>query len=150
MTSEQMNVVCATRGGEGSRIVQRVATAYAKEHDAKLYFVFVVDESGYPEVVEPLREALGQELVWLGQTLLKLAQMRSQELGISAEFAILKGDIRDQIAGFLREKEAVRLFVGAPRGTNTNIFGDDEIERFATEVETASSVPVQIVRPEEA
>ncbi len=140
-------IVCATRGGEGSRAVQRAAVQYARENEVKLIFLYVVDESVYI-VDNVMRSALHDELQWLGHTLVKLAQQRGQMAGVTAEMAILEGHFRDQLSAYLRQTKPQKLLLGAPRGTSSNIFGDDEIEQFAFEIGRETGVPVQVVRPE--
>ena len=141
-------IVCATRGGQGSRAVQRAAVAHAKEADARLEFLYVVDDEVIEGISNTLRPALRQELLWIGRTLLELAARRGRLEGVSAEIIVLEGTVRDQIIAYLREHNVLALYVGAPRGTTANNFGDDEIEQFALMVERDTDTKVHVARPD--
>jgi len=122
-------IICATRGGAGSRAVQERAIQYAQEHGHILV-------------------ALREELRWLGLTLLLIARNRADAAQIDSEIIIREGVVRDEIVNFIDEKSADLLFLGAPRGTTAKLFGDDLVEQFAKSIENESGVAVEIVRPE--
>jgi len=141
-------IICATRGGAGSRAVQERAIQYAQEHGHILVFLFVIDTTSLREVDEVLRRALREELRWLGLTLLLIARNRADAAQIDSEIIIREGVVRDEIVNFIDEKSADLLFLGAPRGTTAKLFGDDLVEQFAKSIENESGVAVEIVRPE--
>lgn len=141
------NVVCATRAGEGSRAVQLAAIDYAAQPGKELTFLYVIDLSSLGEVDDIIREALRQELIWMGKSLLRIAEKRAAEAGLPAKLVIREGGVRDEICDFVTETRAELLLLGAPRGTSTNVFGDDEIESFAGSIQATTGVPVRIVRP---
>ena len=144
-------VVCATRGGEGSRAVRRRAVELAHATERPLVFLSVVDPSAL-DVPTPggraLDAALIDELTWLARALLRLADRRARRAGVTPELVLRAGPVREEIARFVEERGAERLLLGAPRGTTANVFGDDAIERFAAEVAVRSGVAVEVVRPE--
>ena len=141
-------IICATRGGAGSRAVQERAIQYAQEHGHILVFLFVIDTTSLREVDESLRKALREELRWLGFTLLLIARKRADNAQIDSEIIIREGVVHDEIINFIDEKSADLLFLGAPRGTTATLFGDDFVEQFAKSIENESGVAVEIVRPE--
>ena len=141
-------VVCATRGGAGSRVVQSHAISYALEHGKRLVFLYVIDTEALGNRDKTLTAAVHQELSWLGQTLLRIAQKRAATFEVQCEIAIREGAVRDEISRFIQEHSGEILFLGAPRGTTSGVFGDDAIEQFARSIEESSGVPVEIVRPE--
>jgi nucleotide-binding universal stress UspA family protein len=143
-----MTVVCATSGGEGSRAAQEVATQYAQDNQKKLVFIYVVDFKTLDEFDSSLLPAVREELNWLGKSLLRVARNRAVHMGVTAEIVIREGDVRLTIENFLRESEAEILFLGAPRGTTANVFGDDAIEQFAQKINEDTGVKVEIARPE--
>lgn len=142
------NVVCATRGGEGSRAAQEQAIQYAQEKDLKLIFIYVVDVNTLDEFDDSLLPAVKEELNWLGKSLLRIARNRAEQAGVAAEIVIREGDVRLAIEDFLQECHADLLFLGASRGTTANVFGDDAIEQFAQRIQDESGVQVNIARPE--
>jgi nucleotide-binding universal stress UspA family protein len=141
-------IVCATRGGEGSRAAQLEAIRLSKEMGERLVFLYVIDPRSLGEFDDTLLDAVEEELDWMGQTLLGIAQRRAHMAGLEAGMAIRQGDVRAEISRFLEEAEAKRLLLGAPRGATANVFGDDAVEQFALAVEEKTNIPVQIVRPE--
>jgi nucleotide-binding universal stress UspA family protein len=141
-------VVCATRGGEGSRAAQEAAIRYAQENQTKLIFIYVVDFRTLDEFDDSLLPSVREELTWLGQSLLRIARHRAEQAGVTAEIVIREGDVRLIIEQFLQESEANKLFLGAPRGTTANVFGDDAIEHFAQTIQEDTGVVVTIARPE--
>ncbi|GAB4283075.1 MAG: hypothetical protein Kow0080_37060 [Candidatus Promineifilaceae bacterium] len=142
------NIVCATRGGEGSRAVQMAAIKYAKEHNLRLIFFYVTDVGSLGKVDDTLISALTEELNWMGKTLLAIAQRRADMAGLHTDVVIRVGNFREEMVRFLEENHAQRLFLGAPRGTTANVFGDDAIEHFARSIQEQTDIPVTIIRPD--
>lgn len=147
MANDVGTIVCATRGGQGSRAVQLAAIERAKETGEGLAFLYVVDVHLIREYDEALAEAIRAEFQWLGKALLRVARQRAEREGIDAAIVIREGGVREEIEAFLQEAEAAVLLLGAPRGTTPNVFGDDAIERFAQTIESDTGVAVEIVRP---
>lgn len=143
-------IVCATRGGAGSRAVQEKAIKYAQQQECDLIFLYIIDVSGMDEADERLKPAVKEELYWLGRTLLQIAQRRAKNANISSEVVIREGNVQEEIRRYLRESSATILLLGAPRGTTTATFGDDAVEQMASDIQDQSGVPVEIVRPQEA
>lgn len=141
-------IVCATRGGAGSRAVQQRAIQYAQQQGHELVFLFVIDTTSLRELEEKMGAAVREELYWLGRTLLLIARRRADSAHIASEVVIREGVVRDEIISFLDERSADLLLLGAPRGTTDTLFGDDAIEQYARSIQTQSGVPVEIVRPE--
>jgi hypothetical protein len=141
------NIVCATRGGAGSRAVQQAAITYAREKGSELVFLFVIDTSSVEGEEEELVSAVRDELYFLGQTLLRIAKKRAANYHVAAEIVVRQGMVREQITGFLAESGAELLLLGAPRGTSDAIFGDDVIEQFAEAICRDTGVEVEIIRP---
>ena len=141
-------IVCATRGGEGSRAAQVAAIQRAKAENKRLTFLFVTDPASLGHVDELLLMAVQEELHWMGQTLLSIARRRAHLAGQEAEVVVRVGEVAVEIVDYLKEYKPDLLFLGAPRGTTANVFGDDAIERFAHAVQTDTNVPVEIIRPE--
>ena len=144
------SIVCATRGGAGSRAVQEKAIDYAQELERGLIFLYIVDTSNINAIEDSLHFALQEELNWMGNALLNIAHKRAENRRITSRIVIREGEVMDEICSFLKEEAAELLLLGAPRGTTTASFGDDPIERFAESIEQESGVRVEIVRPDSA
>lgn len=142
-------IVCATRGGEGSRAVQKAAIQRAKAEQRALFFLYVADPDSLDDDVDPgLKAAVLSELTWMGETLLRMAQRRADSEFLPSEIHIRQGDVRQEICRYLLEHDITLLMLGAPRGTTANVFGDDAIEQFAQSIQEQTNVPVEIVRPD--
>ncbi len=141
-------IVCATRGGEGSRAVQMAAIERAKSTGNQLVFLYVVSPDAVTDVEPGLEEAVQDELIWLGKAVLNVAEARAISEGLDAEKVIFQGNVRDEICRFLIEQQASLLLLGAPRSATTSIFGDDPVERFASSIHENTGVDVAVVRPD--
>jgi nucleotide-binding universal stress UspA family protein len=144
------SIVCATRGGEGSRAVQLAAIELAKQEERPLIFLYIADPNSLDEDTDPaLRQALREELNFMGETLLRIAQHRADAAFLPSEVIIREGSVRAEIERYVMENDVSLLMLGAPRGTTANVFGDDAIERLAKLIEEDTHIRVRIVRPEE-
>ena len=141
------NIVCATRGGAGSRAVQQAAITYARERGTGLVFLFVIDTGSVEQEDAELVAAVHDELLFLGQTLLRIAKKRAANYQVAAEIIVRDGRVKEQITKFLDESSAELLLLGAPRGTTDTTFGDDVIEQFAESIHRDTGVEVEIIRP---
>ncbi len=145
------SIVCATRGGEGSRAAQMAAIERAKVSEKPLLFLYVVDPNSLDDDIdESLKNALLAELNWMGETLLRIAQKRADAAYLGTEVKIRKGKVGEEIVRFVQEVDADLLILGAPRGTTANVFGDDAIERLAEWVQQKTAVSIEIIRPDYA
>ena len=142
-------IVCATRGGEGSRAVQMAAIDRADNTGNPLIFFYVTDPTALVGMEDTLRDAVRAELEWMGQTLLEIARQRAHAADLEANVVIRHGEVRAEIGRFLREHDVTLLLLGAPRGTTANVFGDDAIEQFALHLHNETGVQVEVIRPED-
>ena len=141
------SIICATRGGAGSRAVQQRSIQYAQKHNHVLVFLYVIDTTNLKVVDEGLRKAVREELRWLGLTLLLIARKRADSAQINSEIIVREGVFRGEVINLIEEKSADLLLLGAPRDTTDAVFGDDLIEQFAESIQKESGVAVEIVRP---
>jgi nucleotide-binding universal stress UspA family protein len=139
-------IVCATRGGEASRRTQKRAIALAKERDAELIFLCVVDPTFAGPVNESLAAALKDELRRLGRSLLSIAQMRAREQDVAVQAVTRCGPVWQNIKDCVREVDAETLVIGAPRTESTSqAFGPGDVHRFAETVRQSTDVEVIVV-----
>lgn len=141
-------IVCATRGGEGSRAVQMAAIERAKATASQLIFLYVTDPYSLGPIEDVLITAVREELSWMGNTLLRVAQQRAAIADVEARIVVRTGDVREEIGRFLHESHANLLLLGAPRGTTANVFGDDAVEQFAMGIQGTTGITVEVIRPE--
>ena len=141
-------IVCATRGGEGSRVVQLAAIKRAKATGEPLVFLYVASPSSIRDVKPALETAVRDELMWFGKALLFVAEKRARDAGLEVEIVVREGLVVDEISNYLVTNKVSNLLLGAPRGTTSEVFGDDPVERFAADIHHSTGVEVNIIRPE--
>ena len=141
-------IVCATRGGEGSRAVQMAAIDQARETGNPLVFFYVVNLDRLGLIENGMEMAVHEEMMWLGKALLQVAHARARAQGLDARLVVRSGDVRDEICSYLIAHHASLLLLGAPRAATNTVFGDDPVERFASSIHDTTGVPVLVVRPE--
>ena len=141
-------IVCATRGGEGSRAAQEAAIRRARKEGKPLVFLYVTALDSLGDVDEQLIPAIRQELNWMGQTLLQVAKGRAEAAGLKATVEIREGAVQTEIERFLQESNAEVLILGAPRGLTANVFGDDVVEQFAQTIQADTGIEVQVIYPD--
>ena len=140
-------IVCATRGGEGSRAAQMAAIKRARKEGKPLVFLYVTAPDSLGDVDEQLLPAIRHELNWMGKTLLQVAKGRAEAAGLKASVEIREGNVQEQIEQFLQEAHAEVMMLGAPRGISANVFGDDAVERFAQLIQDDTGVEVLVIYP---
>jgi hypothetical protein len=140
-------LVCATRGGEGSRAVQLAAIDQARETGHPLVFLYVVSLASLGEIENGMETAVREEMLWLGKAVLQVARARARQTGVEASLVVKAGDMRTEICSYLTDSQASLLLLGAPRAATTTVFGDDPVERFANSIHESTGVPVMVVRP---
>ncbi len=142
-------IVCATRGGEASRSTQEHAIALAKERGAALVFLYVADCEFAGSLKAPLLDAVRDELVRLGQSLLSVAQRRAARRGINAQPVVLCGRVRETIHDYLVQTHASTLVLGASGPpTRHRVFTPEEVLHFAESVAKGTGAEVHVVTPE--
>ncbi len=141
-------IVCALRGGEGSRAVRQAAIKRARDSSQPLIFFTVADADSLGEISPGLRQALEAELSWIARTLVTVARDQAEQEGVSARTVVWLGRAPEQIERFVQEVGAAVLMLGAPRGTTATVFGDDDVEQYAARLQAETGVTVEIVRPE--
>lgn len=144
-------IVCATRGGKASHILQAKAIQLARVEGKPLVFVYIVSPGNLGALSEKSKEAAQAELTWFGHALLKVAQLRAQRAGVKADTIVRQGNVRVQIEEVLREKGAGLLLLGASRQRgSTPTFDEDALTQFARQVEQDTGVEVRIIALDEA
>jgi nucleotide-binding universal stress UspA family protein len=139
-------VVCATRGGEASRRTQQRAIDLAKERDADLVFMCVVDPEFAVSPDDELQQALRDELVRLGRSLLCIAQARAEEQGVEADTVVRCGPVAENLKTYLEESDAELLVIGAPaKERATEVLGPENVEELADSIEDSIGVEVIVV-----
>jgi len=139
-------IVCATRGGEASHRTQERAIALARERNAELTFLCIVDASFAGPLNERLAAALDDELRRLGRSLLHIAEARAQEQGVLVQTVCMSGPVRKNIQAYLHQVDASALVIGQSRPNVMNqALGLGDADDFAETLRQATSVEIVVV-----
>jgi nucleotide-binding universal stress UspA family protein len=139
-------IVCATRGGEACRRTQEAAIELAKERNAELIFLYVVDPSLVGPVDESLAGALREEMARLGRALLRVAQSRAKEQGVVSDAIVVNGKVKEQIKVIVEKYKASTLVIGSPVSTATHqAFSKNSIQEFADSIREKVGIQVVVV-----
>jgi nucleotide-binding universal stress UspA family protein len=139
-------IVCATRIGESSRVIQTEAIELARSQGKDIVFLHVVNVSNLGDIDPSLVDAANEEMTWLGEALLSVAKYRSRRMGVDADVEIRHGEVSEQIEAVLKERDADILFLGSPRqDSQQQTFTVQAIEEFAQKIQTSTGVEVKLV-----
>ena len=132
-------VICATRAGEHSRLVHTNAFAHAKSHGSALVFVHVLGGPTFDEQSEPMRDAIRDEVEWLVQALVRLAQQRARAGDVPMTVEIAEGDVVAEIVAAISSHGASHLIMGDPRNGDETTFQDAALTDFTNRATNAGA-----------
>ncbi len=139
-------IVCATRGGEASHRTQERAIALARERNAELTFLCIVDASFAGPLNKRLTAALDDELKRLGRSLLHIAETRAQEKGVPVQTVCMSGPVQDNIQAYLDQVNASTLVIGQSRpNVMHHALGMGDADDFAEALRRTTGVEVIVV-----
>lgn len=138
-------ILCATRGGDASIRAQDAAIALAKEQNAELWFIYVVDIHFMDRSLYAMRrDVVAGEMEHLGEFLLAMAQERAQQQGVAAKTILRSGELRQKLIEVARDEGMDTVLLGKPAG-DKSAFALEALEAFASDIEVQSGVPVRIL-----
>ncbi len=138
-------ILCATRGGEASYQTQDAAIALAKERGDELLFLFVVDTHFLDKTERAVRpDVVAGEMERMGEFLLAMAQERAQKQGVSADYVLRRGALREELKAAAHEEGVDLVVLGQPANAGST-FGLADLEAFAAEIEAETGVETVIV-----
>lgn len=140
-------ILCATRGGEGSRQTQNMAIALAKEQDDELIFIFVADNSFLNTTAAPVVIDVERRLEQLGRFQLVMAQERARAQGVDAQAVVRRGHLKHELVAGAQEIGATLIVLGRPHGQKA-VFEEDDLQAFADELQAETDIRVQILEPQ--
>jgi nucleotide-binding universal stress UspA family protein len=140
-------ILCATRGGEASYRTQDKAIALAKEKNADLLFLYVIDLQFLDMTAAPIVVDVEDEVHDMGEFLLLMAKERAAKQGVSAQTVCQKGKVRKEIIKAVRKYEASFVVLGRPAGDDgdKSAFQLAGLQAFASKIKAATGATVLIV-----
>lgn len=140
-----MRILCAVRGGPQSEHTVNQAIALAREHNAEVVLVYVVDAEflGYATVARP--GVILKELRSTGEFMMEILKNKIARDEIIVESVVRTGDVHRQIIESVRWQDADVLVLGHPvKGRGRSTFTEKSLEEFAERVRTATGAKVVV------
>jgi len=138
------NIICATRGGEGSEPTVQGAISLARERGLKLTFLYIADLEFMKHTAMAHTSRAAEELRKMGEFIMTTLVERAQEEGIEADFAVRPGRFRDELLRYLEETQPAALVLGSPRPDTAHLDAQ-KMSRLRQEIEEQASVPVELI-----
>ena len=126
-----MRILCAVRGGPDSERTIKYAISLAKEEEARLIFLYIVNLELFTSARHIRSGSVAKELHRMGEFILLMAQAKAAIEGVAADTFVRQGNIPEQILAACEEMRAELLVIGKSReGNKENFFKGDEEENF--------------------
>jgi nucleotide-binding universal stress UspA family protein len=137
------NIVCATRGGEGSEPTVQGAINLAQERGLRLTFLYIADLEFMRHATTGHTSVAAEGLHKMGEFIMLTLVEQAQAEGIEAGFAVREGRFRDELLHYLEETRPAMLVLGRPQ-SDTGFFDPRKLSRLAEEIEEQTGVPVEL------
>lgn len=138
-------ILCATRGGEASYRTQDAAIVLAQERGDELVFLYVANVEFLDKTARAVRpDVVMVEMEKMGEFLLAMAQERAQKQGVTAGYALRRGDLREELKAAARELDVALVVLGKPAGEES-AFALEGLKAFAAEIEAETGVEARII-----
>lgn len=150
MTSaREQHIVCAVRGGPESRDTVSRAIELTLARGARLTFLQVMDAEFLNHATVAPLSVIYRELENMAQFTMKILCDRAERKGVQETSCLVRtGNIQRQIRKFVTEQEVDLLVMGRPvRSPGTNVFRPAQFDAFVADLQEASGVRVEVVRP---
>jgi nucleotide-binding universal stress UspA family protein len=142
------SIVCGVTGSKRSHLAAREAARLARENQASLVYVYVVDVNFLKGMTVQLTTKYAEDtLAHIGETILNEAEGIAREEGVTPQKVLVRGRVIDEIRRVVVERQADLLVVGDEGRTFAEkvLFGGTVADNVA-ELEKQTGVPVKVVR----
>ncbi len=127
-------ILCATRGGEASRRTQDAVIAMAKQQDATVVFLYIVDVEFLRLTARGVRpDVVTAEMERMGDFLLAIAVERAQQQGVQASGVLRHGNLIEALESAAREEGVDAIAFGRPAGIDSS-FSLHDLEELASRI----------------
>lgn len=138
-------ILCPTRGGEASRRTQDAVIAMAKDADATILFLYVVDIEFLKLTARGVRpDIVAHELEHMGDFLLAMACERATAQGVKAETCLRHGPLLEALESAAREEGADAIAFGRPAGPESS-FSLTDLEELTAQIEEDTGIKTYIL-----
>lgn len=141
-------IVCAIRGGPGSKETIQASIDLAKRLQQPLHFLYVVNLEFLQRTESSRVRIVTNELENMGDFILLSARARAEDQGLDAQGTVRHGNVADEIIGLAVELDASHIVLGRPAGDQEeNVFTEDRLQAFSDRIQSESGAQVIIARP---
>jgi hypothetical protein len=138
-------ILCATRGGEASRRTQDAVIAMAKETDATVLFLYVVDVEFLKLTARGVRhDVVTTEMEHMGEFLLAMACERAAAQGVKAEGCLQHGPLLEALESAACAEGVDAIAFGRPVGPDSS-FSLADLEELTAKLEEDTGVKTYIL-----
>jgi len=141
------SIVCGVTGSAHSQKAALEAAALAKQHNAKLTYVYAVDVAFLKGSVGGMStEIATQGLVHLGDHILEYAEQLAQAQGVTPKKIVRSGSVLEILKQVLREEKADLLVLGHEKRTffEKNLF-KGSVEDHIDELKRLTGTEVTVI-----
>lgn len=138
-------ILCATRGGEASQKTQDKVIDMAREADASILFLYIVDVEFLKLTARGVRpDVVSVELERMGEFLLALACERAAAQGVPAESVLRHGPLVEALESAARDEGADAIAFGRPAGEDSS-FTLANLEALTAKIEKDTGIQTHIL-----
>lgn len=144
-------IVCAIRGGPGSRATIARAIEQARETGEPLIFLYVVDLDFLLRTETSRVRTISEEMHQMGEFILLAAQAKAMEKGVTAQGVVRHGNVIEEITGLCHEIGASCCILGRPQAEQeSNVFTADTLEQFCEYAEEQVGAKIIVLDEKES
>jgi len=144
VNQETVTIVCATRGGEGSKPTVQRAISMARERGFRLTFLYIADLQFMKRTITGHARLAAEEMRKMGEFIMLTFVEKAQEQGVEADFAVRKARFRDGLLCYLEETQPAMLVLGSSK-PGTACLDASSLDKLVQEIEEQTGVPVELV-----
>jgi nucleotide-binding universal stress UspA family protein len=142
------SIVCGVTGSAHAQKAALEAAALAKQHNARLTYVYAVDTDFLRGSVGGMSTGIAQEgLTRLAAHLLDYAEELAQSQGVTPKKVVRQGKVLDVLKSVMQEEKADLLVLGHEKRTFfEKAMFRGEVEDHAAELKQQTGVEVTVIR----
>jgi len=137
-------IVCPLRGGKAGRTTATRAILLAKETGLPVHFVYVINGELLPDAPIQGAPSVEGQLREMASTMLLAAQALANSQGVSAESAVRRGPVENELITQCLDVDADYLVLNTTGGRQreTSLFTPPRLARFVDRVQSEAGTRV--------
>lgn len=142
-------IICAIRGGPGSKANIESGINLARNEGLPLYFLYVVNLDFMVHTESSRIQTISEEMREMGDFILTQAQAQAEAEGVTTEGFVRKGKIGEEIITLSKELAADYVTLGKPRGkSEADFFTHPALTKLGKQIEEETKAAVIYVEEE--